>query len=202
VIWEKEKYHYRRNFELSLVISLSLIILIFKFHPDLNFTQIKNQYYADPLITVIDIPRTSQDNPLPATMPVPPKPIVTSLIIEMDELEILEDIEFEENSLESAFIRNSKSRSSGIREMTSLPFIPREIFVSVPKIEDVNGYIKLSLKIGIDGKPKAHNVLENNTDCADCLDKVIEAAYKSLWVPVRIEGDKIEYWLEKTYTFN
>lgn len=202
MIWKKEKYYYRRNFELGIVISLLLIIILFKFFPNLNFNEIKKPVYLDPLITVIDIPSTSQENLMPLTLPIPPKPIVSSLIIEMDELEILEDIEFDENSLESTFSKNSKSFGTGIREMTSLPFIPREIFVSVPNIEEVNGYIKLSLKIGVDGRPKAHNVLENTTGCTDCLDKVIKAAYKSLWVPVRIEGDKVEYWLEKTYSFD
>jgi hypothetical protein len=89
------------------------------------------------------------------------------------------------------------------RVYKSLPFIPRQILEVLPDNNDgVKGYIILALRIGIDGKAKEHKVMMNSVENSSSLQKVVEAAYKSRWQPVKMEGEKVEYWIEKTYTFN
>ena len=89
------------------------------------------------------------------------------------------------------------------RVYKTLPFVPRQILEVLPdNTEEVTGYIVLALRIGIDGKPREHKVMMNSVNNSSSLKTVVEAAYKSRWQPVKMEGEKIEYWIEKTYTFN
>ncbi len=84
-----------------------------------------------------------------------------------------------------------------------LPFMPRQTLEVLPqKVEDVKGMIVLALKIGLDGNVKDNKVILNTVNSADCLKYVLEAAYKSKWEKIKMEGQQIEYWIEKTYRFN
>ncbi len=83
-----------------------------------------------------------------------------------------------------------------------LPFTPKQILEVIPeKKDDYKGIIKLSVRIGKDGRVKDHKVLNNNTGSAGCLAAVLEAVYRSKWQAVKIEGKMVEYWTEKTYKF-
>lgn len=85
----------------------------------------------------------------------------------------------------------------------ALPFVPRQILEVVPQNpEGVKGTIRLVLKIGTDGFVKEDKIIYNTTNNAACLMNTIEAAYKSRWEKISIEGKRIEYWVEKTYKFN
>lgn len=95
------------------------------------------------------------------------------------------------------------SGRSGGKVYSSLPFIPRQILEVLPeKSECSKGMIILALHVGKNGNVKTHKVMMNSSGRQICLEKVIEAAYKSRWQSVKIEGDVVEYWVEKTYTFN
>ena len=84
-----------------------------------------------------------------------------------------------------------------------LPFMPRQTLEVLPqKAEDAKGMIVLALKIGLDGNVKDNKVILNTVNSADCLKYVLEAAYKSKWEKIKMEGQQIEYWIEKTYRFN
>lgn len=83
-----------------------------------------------------------------------------------------------------------------------LSFTPRQILEVIPENQsDFKGIIKLSVRIGKDGLVKDHKVLQNTTNSAQCLAKVLEAVYRSKWQSVKIEGRIVEYWTEKTYRF-
>jgi hypothetical protein len=85
----------------------------------------------------------------------------------------------------------------------SLPFVPRQILEVVPQnVEGVKGTIILVLKIGTDGFVKEDKIIYNTTNNSECLKNTIEAAYKSRWEQIKIEGKQIQYWIEKTYKFN
>ncbi|MCX6169668.1 MAG: energy transducer TonB [Ignavibacteriales bacterium] len=85
----------------------------------------------------------------------------------------------------------------------SLPFVPRQILEVVPQNTDgVKGTIILVLKIGTDGFVKEHKVIYNTSGDESCLMNTVDAAYKSRWEPVKIEGRQVQYWIEKTYKFN
>ncbi len=86
---------------------------------------------------------------------------------------------------------------------SSLPFVPRQILEVLPEQDDINkGTVILALKIGKDGRVIEHMLLMNSTKKDEVLKKVLAAAYKSKWQTVKMEGNKVEYWIEKTYSFN
>ncbi len=90
-----------------------------------------------------------------------------------------------------------------IRTVSALPFPPRQVLEVIPKkVDGAEGVIKLSVLVGIDGKVKQYKILNNTTESQICLNSVVEAVNKSKWQPVLLEGEKVEYWIEKTYTFN
>jgi len=84
-----------------------------------------------------------------------------------------------------------------------LPFIPRQILEVLPQnVEGEKGEILLLLKIGKDGFVKEHKVIINTIEGPNGLKNVLEAAYRSRWEKLKIEGSQIEYWVEKKYRFN
>lgn len=86
---------------------------------------------------------------------------------------------------------------------TPLPFIPRQTLEVFPQnIEDVHGEIVLLLKIGTDGIVKEHKIVMNTTNDSNALKNVLEAAHKSRWEKIKMEGHQVEYWIEKTYKYN
>lgn len=151
------------------------------------------------MITAIDIPLTDQK---PAAA-IPPKPIIPSLFIEMDELELLPDIEIEDNSLDMQIDEGENTRvpADRIIQFNSLPYKPRKSYAHVPRISDCDGEIKLALLVGKDGRVKEHRILKNSIDSEECLQRVIDSMYKSRWMPVIIEGDRFEFWLEESVIF-
>jgi hypothetical protein len=93
-----------------------------------------------------------------------------------------------------------KEIGSGFKQ---LPFMPRQTLEAVPQnTESVKGTIILVLRIGTDGLVKEHKVIFNSTSNKMCLNSTIEAAYKSRWEKIKMEGRQIEYWIEKSYLFN
>ncbi|MBI3123744.1 MAG: energy transducer TonB [Ignavibacteriales bacterium] len=85
----------------------------------------------------------------------------------------------------------------------SLPFAPRQVLEVLPdNTNETKGYIILALRIGTDGKVQEHKVLMNSMNDSALLNKVLEAANKSRWQSVKMEGEKVEYWIEKTYRFD
>lgn len=204
---KEDKINYNRNYEIALILSLVVVILLFIFSPDFNKTTDKVPYFYEPLITLVDIPNTKQSGQ--SSLLPPPIPEIPSQFIPVDELEILPDILIKEsnpdkNSSGSAFnTKSSTGTSVGIYEASSFPFVPRQIVEVVPeKVDGAEGAIKLKLLIGKDGYVMKHEVMNNSTNKTKCLTFVVNAVYKSRWQPVSFEGEKVEYWLEKTYVFN
>ncbi|MCL6098397.1 MAG: energy transducer TonB [Bacteroidetes bacterium] len=89
------------------------------------------------------------------------------------------------------------------KDYTPLPFVPRQILEVIPQnVEGANGEIVLLLKIGIDGIVKEYKVVMNTTGDSEVLKHVLEAAYKSRWEKIKMDGRQVEYWIEKTYRYN
>lgn len=102
-------------------------------------------------------------------------------------------------------VEKGNSGSANPARQNSIPeqSIPRLIYEEVPRGGEnkFNGNLQLSLKINADGQVVEHRVLSNSLDCTDCLNAIIQAAYKSKWAPAVIDGKKREYWVVKTYSF-
>lgn len=86
------KLHYKRIFEVSLIISLAVLIIAFKFFP--TFKAEVAQFDApQELINVEDVEATKQETPPPP----PPKPPIP---IEAPSDDVLEDIEISDTELD------------------------------------------------------------------------------------------------------
>ncbi len=203
-LYNKEKIYYSLIIKTGYVISIILCILVFLLTPDIKTRKNEIPYFPEPLITVIDIPQTDQSNisapPRPAT------PAISSLFEPLDEPEPLGDFEIKETSSDVSKVSATSqtvSKKTGIYESTSFPFVPRQIVEVIPeKVEDAKGEIKLRLLIGMDGFVKSHNIVNNTLNNRKLYQNVTDAVYKSKWQPITFEGEKVEYWIEKTYTFN
>jgi len=83
---------YKRTFEISLIIALAIMIVAFKFFPDLKTAEVALEGPQE-LFTVEDIQQTKQEN----RPPPPPKPPIP---IEAPSEDVLEDIEIGETELD------------------------------------------------------------------------------------------------------
>lgn len=83
---------YRRVFEISLIVSLALLIVAFKFFPDLKGQDVKIEGPQE-LFQVEDIQQTQQEN----RPPPPPKPPIP---IEAPSSDVLEDIEIGDTEID------------------------------------------------------------------------------------------------------
>jgi hypothetical protein len=209
MIINKDKLHYKRNLNIGIIVSLIIITSSFYLSPNFKDEPSEIPQVKEQLITVIDIPRTVQTKSSETVSQ--PKKIIPSLVVEIDEPEVLQNVMIDDASLDEKSDSKSNNLTSSPQHgdkalpFSSLPFIPRQFLEVLPEkpADDVEGYIKLSLKIGKGGMVKEHRILNNTVKaCEECLHNVIEAVYKSKWAPVIIEGDSVQFWLEKTYRFN
>lgn len=203
---KEDKINYKRNFEAALILSLVIIIVIFELTPDIENKSERIPYFTEPIITIADIPNINQSSPNNLR---PPLPEIPSLFLPIDEPEILSDIIIKDNiqsldkSEKGSKSNDLKGTSKGVYEASSFPFVPRQIVEVVPeKVDGSEGAIKLKLLIGKDGFVLKHEVLSNTANNSKCLTFVINAVYKSRWQPIAFDGEKVDYWLEKTYVFN
>ncbi|MEW6196175.1 MAG: hypothetical protein AB1521_13580 [Bacteroidota bacterium] len=201
---KKGRIYYPIIIKIGHILSLLLCVMIFLLAPRISKEKKEIPYFPEPLITVLDIPRTDQSSS--SSMPRPAVPIISSLFEPLDEPEPLGDFEIKESSKEQASLPGSKQTASdkkGIYEATSFPFVPRQIVEVIPeKVDDAEGSLKLRLLISREGIVKTHGVLSNTLNNKKVYQNVIDAVYKSRWQPITFEGEKVEYWIEKTYTFD
>ena len=205
-LFNTDKYFYRRNIQVSLIISLLIAILLFNFFPDFQDSKTKLIKVESPLITIDDIPQTIQKKENKISFAVkPPLPAILipdDIFIEMlDNIKIMSGDNTNNNNIDELILLKKENKESGIKINS---FVPKQILEVVPgKIgNNYKGIINLSLKIGKDGKVIEHKVLINTTHSPECLKQVITAAYNSRWEPVTIGGERKEYWIEKTYKFS
>lgn len=203
----EDKINYKRNSEVALVLSLIIVILLFITFPQFNNNGKEIPYFNEPVITILDIPNTGQSNH--SGFAPPPLPEIPSQFIPIDEPEILEDISVKEDKSDKNSSENSgnskfsKDASQRIYEASSFPFVPRQLVEVVPeKVDGAEGAIKLKLLIGKEGYVVKHEIVINSTNNSKCITFVVNAVYKSRWQPVFFDGEKVDYWLEKTYVFN
>jgi len=205
VLYNDDKFKYPVHLKIGIAISLSICILFFLFCPSLKQGKKEVPCFPEPIITLVDIPNTNKlSNTAP---PMPAVPAISALLKPINEPEPLQDIEIKVSSksetVSDVVGKSKQGNGIDIYEASSFQFIPRQILEVVPqKVDGVKGFIKIRVLVGIDGYVKQHKILNNTTNSQKCLDSVLEAAYKSRWQPISIEGEKVEYWIEKIYTFD
>ena len=189
------KNNYQKKLEFCFVITLILIICLFYFIDRKINTVYISLKYNPPEMEIIQIPKTVQHQLRRARPETPVIPVPS------DEVEILDEVTIQPESLDYSDISIINSES-GERKNPSM--MPRQIVEVVPDLKQhkTSGTIILALKIGVDGKMKEYKVITNTTDDPGCLYKVIVAIEKSRWQPAELNGVPVEYWIEKSYKFN
>jgi protein TonB len=192
---------YRRVFEISLIISLFLMIVAFKFFPDLSGSKVKMEGPQE-LFQVEDIQQTKQEN----RPPPPPKPPIP---IEAPSDEVLEDIEIGETEIDLT------------QEMSAPPPPPKEdkkiveeepqYFVAVEEMpEPIGGIMAIQQKIiypeiakraGVEGKVYVLAFVDENGDVRDakiikgigagCDEAALEAVKKTKFKPGKQRGKPV-----------
>lgn len=202
----EDKYFYRRNFKIGLIISLVITIGLFILFPSKKYVQKKIPLnFYEQVITIVDIPPTRQISSSISTSSKIPS---VSKMIFIDEPEPLPDIEIKEKTIEENIrLQTTENQNSRGNENTSTEtitnFTPHQLLEVLPHNEDnIKGTIKIKLLIGIDGFVKQYEILNNTINSKKMIMSVIDAVLKSKWQPITIEGKRVEYWIEKTYAFN
>ncbi|MFZ0452682.1 MAG: hypothetical protein WAM24_02965 [Ignavibacteriaceae bacterium] len=193
---------YKLHFEISLISSLLICIFLFLFFPEISPPLKPPPVYQSVLITINDITQNTVQSEVSNPKPREPKVVISNLI---DDPVILPDENIkttgENKNSGKGMNSNNTAYKPGI-DAPQLPFIPKQILEVLPDNNgDITGYINLRLKIGTNGKVIEHKVIANTTGSYKYLQSVIVAAYKSRWEPIKIDNSKIDYWVEKTYTF-
>jgi hypothetical protein len=192
-----ERIHYKRNFLVSLILSETILIFAFLFSPHINnegFETIIN----DPIFIGEIIPATR--HLMPGKKP-PPKIPVPRLSEEIDAFDLLNDVKIVSRALTQSDVKEAISENVETGSFNTVPRLTYEVLPENRK-ELFSGMLNLYLKIDKAGKVVGHKVLQNSMECEDCIEKVIDAAYKSQWEPAFQNGAKISYWVQKSYVFN
>ena len=121
-----------------------------------------------------------------------------------DNLTSTEDANNEENKNENKSEVENNDPSITESNFADLTIMPRQIYEVLPtrKTDEIEGSIKLKLRIDTNGKVVEHIILSNSLECENCLDELITVAYLSKWEPGILNGIKSDFWVEKSYTFN
>ncbi len=192
---------YRRVFEISMILSLFLLIVAFKYFPDLSGSKVKLEGPQE-LFQVEDIQQTKQEN----RPPPPPKPPIP---IEAPSDEVLEDIEIGETEIDVT------------AEMPAPPPPPKEdkkiveeepqYFVAVEEMpEPIGGIMAIQQKIvypeiakraGVEGKVYVLAFVDENGDVRDakiikgigagCDEAALEAVKKTKFKPGKQRGKAV-----------
>jgi len=192
---------YKRTFELSLIIALAIMIVAFKFFPDLKESEVQFEGPQE-LFTVEDIQQTKQEN----RPPPPPKPPIP---IEAPSDDVLEDIEIGETELDMD------------AEMEAPPPPPKEekvveeeptYFVAVEEMPEPIGGIKaiqekivypeIAKRAGVEGKVYILAFVDESGNVtkaqvlkgigAGCDEAALEAVQKTKFKPGKQRGKPVK----------
>lgn len=175
-----------------------MVICIFMFSPDKSVWD-KKLIYDEPVIHFDEIPFTVQT--LPVATPKPDIPVIY-ISDKVEAFELLDDVSLPSKVAgQNAEVSFESGDQMNIRPVRSAP---RQIFEALPANDDneINGRLQLSLKINENGRVIDHRILFNSLDCNDCLNGIINAAYRSRWEPGLVNGKHTDYWVVKSYKFN
>ncbi len=191
---------YRRVFEISLIISLFLLIVAFKFFPDLSSSEVKLEGPQE-LFQVEDIQQTKQEN----RPPPPPKPPIP---IEAPSDEVLEDIEIGETEIDmTAEMQAPPPPKEDKKIVEEEP----QYFVVVEEMpEPIGGnmailqkiiYPEIAKRAGVEGKVYVLAFVDENGDVRDakiikgigagCDEAALDAVKKTKFKPGKQRGKPV-----------
>ncbi len=192
---KKKLNDYLVRLQVSFIISLLFFIILFFLCPKWNSTITLHSYPTPIIIKWTTIPRTEQLKHKSG-----PPPIRPEIPIPDDEFEMAD---YAEILIESTSIDSSLKAPGNINmDVHPVLLLPRQIFEILPSIDgNCQGRITLLLKIGADGKVVSYKVIKNDTGDELCLEATLKAIEGSQWESAIIDGEAVEYWINKTYQF-
>lgn len=186
---------YSRNLQYAFSISLLICILLFFSFQKFRQPNAEPVVYIAPQLLLMEIPPTTQPK---KAGPPPSKPVIPT---PADEIEQLQDV-----PIELAKGDNLADSSSTQQFIEGLPLEtqPRQIIEVVPQNpgSEISGEIILLLRIGQDGRMKDYRLVSNSTRNEKALSSALQAARRSQWEATKVNGQIVEYWIEKIYRFN
>lgn len=191
---------YKRVFEISLILSLFLLIVAFKFFPDLSGSDVKIEGPQE-LFQVEDIQQTKQEN----RPPPPPKPPIP---IEAPSDEVLEDIEIGETEID---VNAEMQAPPPPKEDKKIVEEEPQYFVAVEEMpEPIGGILAIQQKIiypeiakraGVEGKVYVLAFVDENGDVRDakiikgigagCDEAALDAVKKTKFKPGKQRGKAV-----------
>jgi protein TonB len=189
---------YKRVFEISLIISLFLLIVAFKYFPDLSGSKVKLEGPQE-LFQVEDIQQTKQEN----RPPPPPKPPIP---IEAPADEVLEDIEIGETEIDlTAEILPPPKEDKKIIEEEPQYFVAVEEMPEpiggIQAIQQKIVYPEIAKRAGVEGKVYVLAFVDETGEVRDakiikgigagCDEAALEAVMKTKFKPGKQRGKPV-----------
>lgn len=190
---QANKIYYFRILKISLIISLSIIIVLFYSFPKFGRLAKSRTNTIQIEVYISDIPVTQQ--PKDKRLPVPQKPKGYIPVPGIDE-----ELPAELNILQSKGIVSGTNVPMGVPvEIAAKPIL--EIYPQVSGVT-CKGVIRLLLLVNRFGRIESVEILENTTSSKHCLKLAIQAAKKSRWIPAKVNNEIVDSWVTKIYKFN
>jgi len=196
------KLHYKKIFEVSLILSLSVLIIAFKFFPKFEKEKV-NVEAAQELINVEDVAATKQETPPPP----PPKPPIP---IEAPSDDVLEDIEIGDTELDvdaevTAPPPPPPSKTEEVEEepafFVAVEEMPEPIG-GIAAIQQLIVYPEIAKRAGVQGRVYVKAFVNENGSVqkvelikgigAGCDEAAMEAVQKTKFKPGKQRGKAVK----------
>ena len=197
----QEKASYQTRLEKGLIISLSMLILVFLVSRRIP-EKPKKVWTLSTLTTVaLDVtPRTTYGGmPRPPTLPQVPIPTEDEYLPEDETIEFTQLDVFEDIPLYDGFGGGGGTYLGPAR--------PRPIKEVIPEYPDserkqgIEGVVVLEILVNQIGRVDSVRVVSNTTRSRRLERSAIEAAYKSRYMPATRDGKKVPIWVQRPYRF-
>ncbi len=196
------KLKYKRTLEISMILSIGLLVSAFEFFPGLTGSSIEREKPQDVIRAIDEVEITRQDKPLPPP-PRPPIPIEAPSD-EMDD----EDIEFESTELEDNQTQLPPPDPIAQEEEEEIEAIPfyavqkkPEIIGGIAAIMKLIKYPELAKRAGIQGKVyieafvdkegNVYNAVVVKGIGGGCNEEALAAVMKTKFVPAAQRGKPV-----------
>ncbi|RKY82159.1 hypothetical protein DRQ07_02055 [candidate division KSB1 bacterium] len=196
---DKKKAESSILFKKSCVVTLSLFIVIFFLSK--NYTKTEKI----PVLTFIDV---FTDVPLTDTrgsMPRPPDLPKIPIPVEDDYVppdETIPDTDFKIEDSISLFDGNSPNGlgagAAAPRPILEVvPFYPEKL-----RKKGIEGIVIVDILVNTEGEVDSVKIISNTSKSRELEKYAKSAAYKTKYIPAKLGGDIVPFWLRRSYTFS
>jgi TonB family protein len=201
---ENKKFYSNRALRLEKIAVVILVSVILFFHiipkrflvKKIEMKAVVVDFTIEAIPTTKQLLRRGSIKPKKPTVPIP-----------IEDLSFPEDATIDEANFEWHW-EGSPFGNSGITATKIDTVPPRPVLQVMPEYPEelrknkINGSIKLLVKIANNGQVKDVIVSDNSTGSELCEKIAIDAAYRSTFIPAKVQNSSIEMWTSCIYSFN